>query len=584
MIASDHDRCAQLAAPHHLVEPQPEAVALAVAEPADPRREALVGDPFAGHLDPPGERRVVGELLEHGAVGRRDVGRVARQRDPPERSLALAEQRADVGGEEARVVERPVEAAEACLGTQAVAVVEDLAAAIEEPDHRPAVGGHALARPADQLVGRGARHLGGRLRGEVSGDVAERVVGARLVGHDVGREAEVEQLRDELGGVAEHTDRERPPIVAGSLAASDRILERVGALVEVGGLEAPFDAVGVDLDAQRDAVVHRDGQRLRPAHPAEAGGEGDRAGERAAEAAAGDLGEALVRALQDALRADVDPRAGGHLAVHREAERFEATELLPVPPFRDEVGVGDQHARRPLVGAEHADRLARLHEHRLVSGERRERAAHRVEGVPRPRRPAGAAVHDEIVGPFGDLRVEVVLQHAVGGLLRPAAAREVGAARGTHGSSASSHRVLHNNDSGHLTPHRAVRSLTRPLPARRRSASDPLPHRARATAIDPGPAPSTRSRSAPTAAPVPAAGSSGARRSIARAAHTNSTASTRRTLSTPRGACGRPTTPSTRGPPASRSSAASRRSPAPRGACSPSPSRPACSGRSSSPS
>ena len=40
----------------------------------------------------------------------------------------------------------------------------------------------------------------------------------------------------------------------------------------------------VDVDAQRHAVVHRDRQRLRAAHPAEPGGERDRAGERAAEA------------------------------------------------------------------------------------------------------------------------------------------------------------------------------------------------------------------------------------------------------------------------------------------------------------
>ena len=78
---------------------------------------------------------------------------------------------------------------------------------------------------------------------------------------------------------------------------------------------------GVDVDAQRHAVVHRDRQRLGAAHAAEAGGQRDRAGECAAEAAAGDLGEALVRALEDALRADVDPRAGRHLAVHRQARR-----------------------------------------------------------------------------------------------------------------------------------------------------------------------------------------------------------------------------------------------------------------------
>src|ERR1700693_668027 len=47
-------------------------------------------------------------------------------------------------------------------------------------------------------------------------------------------------------------------------------------------------------------------------------------------------GERLVRPLQDPLGADVDPRAGGHLAEHRQALRLEPPELLPRPPLRHE--------------------------------------------------------------------------------------------------------------------------------------------------------------------------------------------------------------------------------------------------------
>ena len=128
VVAADHDRRLELAAAHHLVEAQPEPVALAVAEPADPRRQSLEGDPLARLRHPAREPLVVGELLEHRAVGRRDVGPVARQRDPAERALALAEQRPDVGGHEAGVGERALEAAEPRLRAQAVAVVEDLGA------------------------------------------------------------------------------------------------------------------------------------------------------------------------------------------------------------------------------------------------------------------------------------------------------------------------------------------------------------------------------------------------------------------------------------------------------------------------
>ena len=151
-------------------------------------------------------------------------------------------------------------------------------------------------------------------------------------------------------------------------------------------------------------------------------------------AAPPDLGEALVRALQDPLCADVDPRARRHLAVHREAQRLEPAELLPRAPLRHEVRVGEQDPRRPFVGAEHADRLARLDEHRLVVGERLQRAHHGVEGVPRAGGPPRAAVHDEVVGPFGHLRIEVVHEHPHRCFLRPAAAAELGAARCPHGA------------------------------------------------------------------------------------------------------------------------------------------------------
>ena len=40
--------------------------------------------------------------------------------------------------------------------------------------------------------------------------------------------------------------------------------------------------------------------------------------------------------------------------------------MLPGRPVRHQVGVGDQHARRVGMGAEDADRLARLHQQRLV--------------------------------------------------------------------------------------------------------------------------------------------------------------------------------------------------------------------------
>ncbi len=102
----------------------------------------------------------------------------------------------------------------------------------------------------------------------------------------------------------------------------------------------------VHLGDQADALVHGHRQRLRAAHAAQPGGDRERARQGAAEVLAGALGERLVGALKDALGADVDPRAGGHLAVHGEAEPFQAPELVGGGPVRHQHRVGDQDARR----------------------------------------------------------------------------------------------------------------------------------------------------------------------------------------------------------------------------------------------
>ena len=71
------------------------------------------------------------------------------------------------------------------------------------------------------------------------------------------------------------------------------------------------------------------------------------------------------------------------------------------------------------MGAHDADRLAGLHEHRLVGLERAQRAHERVERLPVAGGAAGAAVDDEVVGALGDLGVEVV--HAACAARPPAA-------------------------------------------------------------------------------------------------------------------------------------------------------------------
>ena len=140
---------------------------------------------------------------------------------------------------------------------------------------------------------------------------------------------------------------------------------------------------------------------------------------RSAEVLARRGGERLIRALEDPLRADVDPRARGHLPEHRQALGLEPPELVPGRPSRHEQRVRDQNPRRVRRRTEDRDGLARLHEQRLVVAQVEQRAHDRLERLVRPGRLAAAAVDHELLRPLRDLAVEVVQEHAERRLGRP---------------------------------------------------------------------------------------------------------------------------------------------------------------------
>src|SRR5207247_187967 len=158
----------------------------------------------------------------------------------------------------------------------------------------------------------------------------------------------------------------RSRVFAETHDARERVIERRRDLVQEALSLPPLGVRRIYLDDERDAFVHRDGKRLRAAHPAKAGAHHQATGERPRKMPLRDRGEGLVRALQYPLGPDVDPGARGHLAVHREAKSLEPSELVPGRPARDDQCVGDEHARCPLVRAKDPDRLSRLHEEGLV--------------------------------------------------------------------------------------------------------------------------------------------------------------------------------------------------------------------------
>ena len=144
-------------------------------------------------------------------VGLEDVLRLAGQRHPAERALALAEERADVGGHEAGVVEGVSTPAFLCLGAHVVAVVED----------GPCRGCRKSSIASTCRAMRGARRAvsggvalaqrRGLVKREPGGNVAvQRIVGGGLVGDQVRAAAAPHELRQHLGGVSDERDATAP--------------------------------------------------------------------------------------------------------------------------------------------------------------------------------------------------------------------------------------------------------------------------------------------------------------------------------------------------------------------------------------
>ncbi len=154
------------------------------------------------------------------------------------------------------------------------------------------------------------------------------------------------------------------------LAQAQGLVEILRERVAIARLDTALDAAAVHVDGKKYTVVERDGERLRAAHAAHAARDHELAFETAAEVALGQRGKGLECALQNSLRADVDPAARRHLAVHHQALAIEFVEVLPVGPLAHEIGVGDDDARRHLMRGKHGNRLAGLDQKRLLGPRR----------------------------------------------------------------------------------------------------------------------------------------------------------------------------------------------------------------------
>ena len=193
-----------------------------------------------------------------------------------------------------------------------------------------------------------------------------------------------------VGAVAHQAHRDRLPAPARVLAAFQRLVEVAGHAVAVARLQALLDARrdpprcpgSTRRSWSRPAVARRPCRPCRPRPPASRASVPPKCLSRRRR-------ERLVRALHDALAADVDPRPRRHLAVHHQAQPLQPrnSSQFDQCPTRLELAISTRGAY--VVRAEDAHRLARLHQQRLVVFERlaaraRWRGTHRQSRAARP--------------------------------------------------------------------------------------------------------------------------------------------------------------------------------------------------------
>ena len=361
MVAADDDGGRDFAVSDEAVDGRAEPCPVAIAQPADAGGQPQEGHLLRGEADPAAEAFILREKFNQLFIYSMNVPRITRNRRPAEGPHAPAEQGPDIGGNETGIqvaaVRLPhVHTRQLRLGAQVVAVIEghrSLALHLQDSRYVPGDGVQRAAVVFGQVSDAQRIQLGQVADGYVSAQVVRR----GLVGHHVGNNAPLHQGRVHLGGVTDQPDGQGLALGAGLVSPGQGLVQVGGHAVAEALGHLALDAFGAHLHVKDHPFVHGHRHRLGAAHAPHPGGEDQLAPQRGDPVVLlGCRQVGLVSALQDTLGADVDPRAGGHLAVHHQARPVQRVELLLGGPAGDQVGVGDDHPRGVGEGFGHVHR------------------------------------------------------------------------------------------------------------------------------------------------------------------------------------------------------------------------------------
>ena len=398
MIAADHDRRLHDAAADEIVDRQAEpararrirARRCAPAVPGRPRARARAGSSGTAPRRPRTSR----------APARRSRAMSAGSPDSAaQRNGPLPSQKSGrmYSGTNPGISKASSTPAFSRLRADVVAVIEgDRAARCSSSIARTCAAIAAIDR-ADVLVGVAAAQSASASASviPVRHVAVQRVVRGRLIGDDVGRRRRARTSSGSTSAALPSSAIERAmPSRRHASTAGQRRRPGRRPLVDVPGRQAALDARRIDFDDERDAAVHRHGQRLGAAHAAEAGGHDQPAGQDAAEMPAGQLPRASRRCPAGSpacrCRSSCRPSSGRTSSGRGLRGRGRCPSAHAGTSSALAMMTRGAHGMR----AEDGDRLAGLHDERLVVFEPAQRGDDRVERLPAARGAAGSAVDD----------------------------------------------------------------------------------------------------------------------------------------------------------------------------------------------
>src|SRR5579883_2901937 len=330
MVAPNDNRCRNLTLADKLIDRHTKFCPLPVAKPADARRQALEADALLREFNPAVQTCIFREQFKNKPVCADNVLRVTGECDPAKWAFSLAEKWTNVFGHKSRNFIGIFYTCDPGLGTQVVAVIKGNCTSPFQFQHRLYMLGHGAHRTQLVFFRIALTQLNSFAQVHPIRNISlERIMRAGLVSQKIRNNVAANQLRQHVSYIGHQPNRTRLALAPGSIQYLQRFIKRMRNVVAVSTGQALLNARRINIDSEKACPIHSGCQGLRATHSAHSA-RNDKLTIQAAKMSAACLGKSLVCSLHDALTANVDPRAGSHLAIHHQALLFELVKMFPV--------------------------------------------------------------------------------------------------------------------------------------------------------------------------------------------------------------------------------------------------------------